>query len=262
VGQARAARSVGGQVIPLVGRERELDLLMSLREECVRERVARAGTGDRRAGTRKKRAWRVSSFLSRGSYREHCSLHGNAGSAEARFLAAGLLAGRCRHPDRGTRGGRNQAGIRTVAARKGSAGAPVVVLEDLQWADAASVQVMDEVLGLFSDQPLLVLPWVGRGGGALPRLVGRTHGRVHPPGTFATQGRQNLLRLRTPPLTAEAEHFVLERWEGNPMFLEEMADAIAVGRRSAGRGAGRGRSAFRLPVPRGTAGVARGEPVW
>jgi predicted ATPase len=106
-----------------------------------------------------------------------------------------------------------------------------VVSEDLQWADAASVQVMDEVLGLFSDQPLLVLA-LGR-----PEVEERFPGlwgermveyiRLAP---LSRRAGQTLLRLRNPPVTAASEHFILERWEGNPMFLEEMAEAIAAGR--------------------------------
>jgi predicted ATPase len=113
---------------------------------------------------------------------------------------------------------------------KCAGGAPIVALEDLQWADAASVQVMDEVLGLLSDQPLLVL------------ALGRPEVEEHFPGLWgermvetirlaplSRKAGQSLLRMQLPPLTPDAEHFVLERWEGNPMFLEEMVDAIAAG---------------------------------
>jgi hypothetical protein len=224
-------RSVGGQVIPLVGRERELDLLMSLREECVRERVARAALVIGGAGTGKTRLAREFISLTGELPGNIVRCTGTLVRPESDFALLASLLAAAGIPTAGREAAEVKRGFVQWLRGKGSASAPVVVLEDLQWADAASVQVMDEVLGLFSDQPLLVLA-LGR-----PEVEERFPGlwgermveyiRLAP---LPRKAGQSVLRLRTPPLTAEAEHFVLERWEGNPMFLEEMADAIAAGR--------------------------------
>jgi hypothetical protein len=224
-------RSVGGQAIPLVGREREFGLLMSLREECVRERVARAALVVGGSGTGKTRLAREFLSLAWEPPGNIIRCTGTLVRPEPDFTLLGSVL---------TAAGIQTAGRDATQVKrefvkwlrgKASAGATIMVLEDLQWADAASVRVMDEVLSLCSDQPLLLLA-LGR-----PEVEERFPGlwgermveyiRLAP---LPRKAGQSLLRLRVPPLKAEAEHFLLERWEGNPMFLEEMADAIAAGR--------------------------------
>ena len=223
--------SVGGQVGPVVGRERELDLLMSLREECLRERVARAALVVGGAGMGKTRLAREFLALAGEPPENIIRCTGTLVRPESDFaLRAPLLAAAGIQT-----GGREAAEMKREFVHwlrgKSTAGAPIMVLEDLQWADAASVQVMDEVLGHFSDQPLLVLalgrPEVEE---RFPGLWGERMVEYIRLASLPRKAGQSMLRLRVPPLPAEAEHFVLERWEGNPMFLEEMADALAAGR--------------------------------
>jgi len=224
-------RSVGGQVSPLVGRERELALLMSLREECLRERVARAALVVGGSGTGKTRLAREFLALAGELPGNVIRCTGTLVRPEADFALLAPLLVASGIPT----AGREAAQVRRefVQWLRGicPGGAPIVVSEDLQWADAASVQALDEALGVFSDQPLLVLA-LGR-----PEVEERFPGlwgdrmveyiRLAP---LSRRAGQTLLRLRNPPLTADSEHFVLDRWEGNPMFLEEMAEAIAAGR--------------------------------
>ena len=93
-----------------------------------------------------------------------------------------------------TRGGRGQARLAQWLRGKCAGGAPIVALEDLQWADAASVQVMDEVLGLLSDQPLLVL------------ALGRPEVEEHFPGLW---GERMVETIRLAPLSRKAGQSLL-----------------------------------------------------
>jgi hypothetical protein len=223
-------RMVGGQVTPLVGRERELDLLMSLREECVRERVARAALVMGVSGIGKTRLVREFFSLTRELPGNIIRCTGTLVRSESDFALLGPLLAAVGIQTSGREAVEVKQDLAQWLRGKCAGGAPIVALEDLQWADAASVQVMDEVLGLLSDQPLLVL------------ALGRPEVEEHFPGLWgermvetirlaplSRKAGQSLLRMQLPPLTPDAEHFVLERWEGNPMFLEEMVDAIAAG---------------------------------
>ena len=229
-GRARTTTQCGRTVSPLQGRERELELLMSLRKECVRERVARAALVVGGSGTGKTRLAREFLSLAAEPPENIIRCTGTLVRPESDFaLLAPLLAAAGIQT-----GGREAAEVKREFVHwlrgKGTAGAPIMVLEDLQWADAASVQVMDDVLGHFSDQPLLVLalgrPEVEE---RFPGLWGERMVEYIRLASLPRKAGQSLLRSRVPPLPAEAEHFVLDRWEGNPMFLEEMADALAAG---------------------------------
>ena len=224
-------RSVGGQVSPLVGRERELGLLMSLREECVRERVARAALVIGGSGTGKTRLARE--FFSQTGEPPgniiRCT--GTLVRPESDFALLAPLLATAGIPSAGREATEVKREFVQWLRGKCTGGPPILVLEDLQWADMPSVQIMDEALGLFSDQPLLVLalgrPEVEE---LFPGLWGERMVETIRLAPLPRKAGLSLLRMRNFPLPAEVEHFVLDRWEGNPMFLEEMADAIAAGR--------------------------------
>jgi hypothetical protein len=223
--------SVGGRISPLQGRERELDLLMSLRKECVRERVARAALVVGGSGTGKTRLAREFLSLAAEPPEDIIRCTGTLVRPESDFALLAPLLAAAGIQTRGREAAEVKREFVHWLRGKSTAGAPIMVLEDLQWADAASVQVMDDVLGQFSDQPLLVLalgrPEVEE---RFPGLWGERMVEYIRLASLPRKAGQSLLRLRVPLLTAEAEHFVLDRWEGNPMFLEEMADALAAGR--------------------------------
>jgi predicted ATPase len=106
----------------------------------------------------------------------------------------------------------------------------LVVLEDLQWADSPSLELLDRVMHRLHDKPLMVIG-VGRDdvedrfpGLWSARSVQRLRLRPLP----SKQGL-NLLRFWVPSATRAREEFVLERWGGNPQFLEEMAASASKG---------------------------------
>lgn len=106
----------------------------------------------------------------------------------------------------------------------------LLVLEDLHWGDVPSVQLVDAALRTLRERPFMVL------------AIGRPEVEVRFPGLWA---ERDLQHMAVPPLTAKAcqkllkhvlgdiepDHAVLlvERADGNPFFLEELARAVAAG---------------------------------
>jgi eukaryotic-like serine/threonine-protein kinase len=109
----------------------------------------------------------------------------------------------------------------------------LLVLEEMQWADLACVQLVDAALRLLRDQRLFVL------------ALGRPEVEDQFPGLWSERAVE---RLRLPPLgrrsgqtlvrhfiadaasRPEIESFILERWDGNPFFLEELVEAVCSGK--------------------------------
>ncbi|MDX1676006.1 MAG: AAA family ATPase, partial [Longimicrobiales bacterium] len=112
--------------------------------------------------------------------------------------------------------------------------ASILVFDDLHWADAASVALVEEVAGLAKTSPLLLLcvqrpdrraeSW-----GLLDRLAGSLGDRFQKlelqplPEGSAGQLLGNLVPAEDLPDAFRAQ--VLERAEGNPFFLEEVLRA-------------------------------------
>jgi serine/threonine protein kinase len=105
-----------------------------------------------------------------------------------------------------------------------------LIFEDLQWADSPSLDLLDRVLHRLHDRPLIV---VG---------LGRDEVEDRFPGLWSARSVQRLplrplpskrgiamLRAVLPTISRADMDFVLDRWEGNPRFLEEMAAAARPG---------------------------------
>jgi serine/threonine protein kinase len=105
-----------------------------------------------------------------------------------------------------------------------------LVFEDLQWADSPSLDLLDRVLHRLHDRPFIV---VG---------LGRDEVEDRFPGLWTARSVQRLplrplaskrgiamLRAVLPTISRADMDFVLDRWEGNPRFLEEMAVAARPG---------------------------------
>jgi eukaryotic-like serine/threonine-protein kinase len=111
----------------------------------------------------------------------------------------------------------------------------LLVLEDLQWGDAPSLQLVDAALRVSRERPLLVL------GLARPDMDRRF------PDLWA---ERSLQRIALPPLTAKSAHrlvrhvlpdasgdevgWIVERADGNPLYIEELVRAVGSASRSAG----------------------------
>jgi class 3 adenylate cyclase len=117
--------------------------------------------------------------------------------------------------------------VRALAAR----GPLVLVLEDIHWADPASVDVMLGLLPLVTQQPVLVLA-AGRGETDAPgwRLVTQTRAvfgealtemRLQPLTDADSRALvANLLEIESLP--DSVRDAILKRSEGNPFFVEEV----------------------------------------
>lgn len=111
----------------------------------------------------------------------------------------------------------------------------VIVCEDLHWADAASLALLEHVLQLCERYPVLFLcvmrPDVGQPGWRLRELIAEHHAARHtglwlkplnPLESEALVG--NLLRVAMLP--AELRSHILERAEGNPFYVEEIIRSL------------------------------------
>jgi eukaryotic-like serine/threonine-protein kinase len=231
-------RQIGGRVGPFVGRDRELSTLVALFRESAEEGVPRAALVLAGAGAGKTRLRQE--FLQ--------ALEGEAEEAAVRptvLRASGeLVRSTARYQLLGPVLAR--AGIDTdwniTAAQiqdtwvewlraRCAEGPVLLVLEEMQWADLACVQLVDTALRLLKDQSLFVL------------AIGRPEVEDQFPGLWNERAVE---RLRLPPLgrksgqalvrhfihgaTPETEAFVLDRWDGNPFFLEELVEAVLSGK--------------------------------
>jgi eukaryotic-like serine/threonine-protein kinase len=222
-------RAPGVQVPPLVGRERELGMLMSLRETGLQEQTPRAAVIVGGLGSGKTRLARE--FLSQLGEPPESILRcaGTLSRHEPGFpLLAPLFAAAGIVVD-----GRDLADVRRSFVEwlrvRADEKPPIMVIEDLQWADAGSVQLLEDVLRLL-ERPLLILalarPEVEE---QFPGLWGDCVVETLRLSALSRKSGQTLLSQRLPELKPEVERFVLEHWEGNPLFLEELADSLAAG---------------------------------
>lgn len=131
-----------------------------------------------------------------------------------------------------------------------SAGPVVLVLEDLQWADAASLELLDEALGLLAELPLCVIAT------ARPEVLEQrpelfAHAdvlRVEPRALSAAHVAvlaRSIAGRELPPTLAAS---LAERTAGNPLFVEQIVAAL----RDAGsltRGAEGAGEPTELPLP-------------
>jgi hypothetical protein len=227
-------RMTGGHISPMVGRERELGMIMSLRHESVQERAPRAALIVGGTGTGKSRLAREALSV---AGEPPCNIIRCTGTmlradvrAEPGFPMLAPLLAAADIPTVGREAIDVKWDFLHWLRTKSESGHLILVVEDLQWADKASVDMIDEVLHLL-ERPLLVLalgrPEVEE---RFPGLWGDRRMECIRLASLTRKAGQTLLDLRAPPLAGEAERFILERWEGNPMFLEEMADSLAAGR--------------------------------
>jgi len=112
----------------------------------------------------------------------------------------------------------------------------LVVLDDLHWADASSIAVLDQLIALIPDHAIAVLalyrpgwenPWAGRGYYQQVNLA-----------ALRDSDAQELVRALSPtvPISDTQTAELLHRSGGNPYFLEELLRSRAAGQNGAGSG--------------------------
>jgi len=218
------------RISPFVGRDRDLASLQSVLEETRDEKVARAVLLLGLPGLGKSRLLRE--FLDGMSdARPHVSMAGGTLlRIERRYPTLVSLLAEAGVDVQGKSSQLVESALAEWIESRCTAAGFLLVIEDLQWADGPSLELVDRLLHRLHDKPLLV---IGAGredvedrfpGLWSARSVRRLRLRPLPP----KQG-QSLLRHWIPSVSRPGADFVLERWEGNPQFLEEMAASLEQG---------------------------------
>jgi eukaryotic-like serine/threonine-protein kinase len=214
----------------LLGRDRELRTLLALCGESAEEGVARAAIVVAAAGLGKTRLRQtLEARLAESSPEARlCLLRPSRteDEAEGSYLASvpELAAARASAP---MDAARLEAELESWLAARTALGPVVLFAEDLHAADQTSVAILGRALRRFAEAPLVLIAfarpeldelfpglWSGR-------HVERT--RLLP---LSRKVGQALVAAWLPGCAPEVEAFLLERWEGTPFFLRELAGAI------------------------------------
>ena len=215
---------------PFVGREREIDALQALFEACTGEGVARAVLVSGPAGIGKSRL-RREALLRFGALAPDAPIWTARGQIGAEAAPFGVLGSILRGAG-GRAPGDMASAFPSLAAATVETGPLILVLEDLQWADEASVLAVDGALGQLADRPLFVLalarPEVHE---RFPRMwAGRSAQEIH----LGALGRRAAARLARHALGDDVDPAevaaLVDRAGGHPLHLEDLLRAAAEGR--------------------------------
>jgi hypothetical protein len=216
--------------LPFFGRERELASLEAMLEESLHERVARSMLVLAPSGFGKTRL--VQEFLSRVAEPRPLVVHGGGTllRVERRYptLAPVLVAAGI--DVQGKSSVHVESSLAEWLASRCEGAGLILLLEDLQWADSPSLDMVDRLLQMLDDKPIVVIG------------AGREEVEDRFPGLWNMRSVQRLrlrpllqkhgltmLRQLAPGNTRSVEEFVMARWEGNPLFLDELSQSAQEG---------------------------------
>jgi serine/threonine protein kinase len=228
---AERPREIGGRVGPFLGRERDVATLRSTFEEILEENVARPVLLLGPSGLGKTRLLREFLAEVAGLSGDQPMIVKGGGSLlriERRYPTLAPVLAAAGVDVQGKSSTHVEAELAAWMARQCDGRGLLLLLEDLQWADGPSLELVDRLLQTLHDKPILVIG------------VGRDDVEDRFPGLWSARSvhrlrlrplprklGSELLRFWVPSLSRGAEEFVLERWEGNPQFLEELAVNVA-----------------------------------
>jgi adenylate cyclase len=117
---------------------------------------------------------------------------------------------------------------RTLVGRRVHQQPLLLVVEDLHWADTASVDLLRSVVDHLADQPLMVL--LAYRPDTQPPLVGRAAQSIIRLAPLSPDETRALVGSLFGPLGADAlahlQDFIADRAEGNPLFVEEIVRSL------------------------------------
>jgi serine/threonine protein kinase len=221
---AERPRESQDRISPFLGREREIASLQSLLEEARDEKVPRAVLLLGPPGRGKSRLLREFLTVNPEVSSQLALASGTLLRIERRYpaLASMLVAAGIDVQGKSSRHVEDAlaAWIESRCTPSGF----LLVIEDLQWADSPSLELVDRLMHRLHDRPLMVIG------------VGRDEVEDRFPGLWSARSARrlrlrplspkqglSLLHFWIPSVSRTAADFMLDRWEGNPQFLEEMA---------------------------------------
>jgi eukaryotic-like serine/threonine-protein kinase len=220
----------GKAASPFLGRDRDVASLISILEETRDENVARSILLLGSPGLGKSRLLREFLTGIPDTMPLVAMASGTLLRIERRYPALASVLAEAGVDVQGKSSQHIEAALSAWIDSRCTAAGFLLVIEDLQWADGPSLDLVDRLLHRLHDRPFLVIG-VGRDevedrfpGLWAARSVRRLRLRPLP----SKQGL-SLLRFRIPSVSRVGADFVLERWEGNPQFLEEMATNVDLG---------------------------------